>query len=114
MTDMKKKIVIFSGAGISKESGLPTFRGEDGLWESIDVDKVADYKAWYCGRRSDCRQRRQAVLDFIHAKTGQVIVPALYDQIEMVSDKLYKAEDLNDRTYVLIDLEGRIIQERRK
>lgn len=66
MTDMKKKIVIFSGAGISKESGLPTFRGEDGLWESIDVDKVADYKAWYCGRRSDCRQRRQAVLDFIN------------------------------------------------
>lgn len=66
MTDMKKKIVIFSGAGISKESGLPTFRGENGLWESIDVDKVADYKAWYCGRRSDCRQRRQAVLDFIN------------------------------------------------
>lgn len=73
MTDMKKKIVIFSGAGISKESGLPTFRGEDGLWESIDVDKVADYKAWYCGRRSDCRQRRQAVLDFINPIRRMII-----------------------------------------
>ena len=47
---MKKKIVIFSGAGMSKESGLPTFRGEGGIWESIDQEKVADYKAWYCGR----------------------------------------------------------------
>ena len=60
------KLVIFSGAGMSQESGLPTFRGKDGLWESMDVEKVADRKAWYCGRRPDCRERRQAVLDFIN------------------------------------------------
>ena len=63
---MMKKLVIFSGAGMSQESGLPTFRGKDGLWESMDVEKVADRKAWYCGRRPDCRERRQAVLDFIN------------------------------------------------
>lgn len=63
---MMKKLVIFSGAGMSQESGLPTFRGKDGLWESMDVEKVADWKAWYCGRRPDCRERRQAVLDFIN------------------------------------------------
>lgn len=63
---MMKKLVIFSGAGMSQESGLPTFRGKDGLWESMDVEKVADRKAWYCGRRPDCRKRRQAVLDFIN------------------------------------------------
>ena len=61
-----KKLVIFSGAGISQESGLPTFRGEGGIWEDIDAEKVADWKAWYCGRRSDCRERRQAVLDFFN------------------------------------------------
>lgn len=61
-----KKIVIFTGAGISQESGLPTFRGEGGIWESIDAEKVADYRSWYCGRRSDCKQRRQAVLDFFN------------------------------------------------
>lgn len=61
-----KKLVIFSGAGISQESGLPTFRGEGGIWEEIDAEKVADCKAWYCGRRSDCRERRQAVLDFFN------------------------------------------------
>lgn len=63
---MKKKIVIFSGAGMSQESGLPTFRGEGGIWESIDPEMVADYKAWYCGRRPDCKQRRQLVLDFFN------------------------------------------------
>ena len=73
MTDMRQKIVIFSGAGISQESGLPTFRGEGGIWESIDPDKVADYKAWYCGRRSDCKERRQAVLDFINPIRRQIL-----------------------------------------
>ena len=63
---MKKKIVIFSGAGMSQESGLPTFRGEGGIWESIDPEMVADYKTWYCGRRPDCKQRRQLMLDFFN------------------------------------------------
>ena len=40
------KLVIFSGAGISQESGLPTFRGDGGIWESIDAEKVADAAAW--------------------------------------------------------------------
>lgn len=61
-----KKLVIFSGAGISQESGLPTFRGDGGIWESIDAEKVADHRSWYCGRRSDCKERRQAVLDFFN------------------------------------------------
>lgn len=61
-----KKLVIFSGAGISQESGLPTFRGDGGVWESINAEKVADYRSWYCSRRSDCRERRQAVLDFFN------------------------------------------------
>ena len=63
---MKKKIVVFTGAGVSQESGLPTFRGEGGIWETIDAEKVADYRSWYCGRRSDCNERRQAVLDFFN------------------------------------------------
>ena len=70
---MKKKIVIFSGAGMSQESGLPTFRGVGGIWDSIDQEKVADYKAWYCGRRSDCKERRQAVLDFINPIRRQIL-----------------------------------------
>lgn len=61
-----KKIVFFTGAGISKESGLPTFRGEGGLWNEIDVQAVATAGSWYCGRRRDCRERRQRMLDFFN------------------------------------------------
>ena len=43
---MKKKLVILSGAGISQESGLKTFRDIGGLWEQYDVTEVASPEAW--------------------------------------------------------------------
>lgn len=46
-----RKIVFYTGAGISKESGMPTFRGEGGLWDTLDVTAVADARNWYSGRR---------------------------------------------------------------
>ena len=59
-----KKIVVFTGAGISVESGLPTFRGADGLWEGYRIEEVATPEAWqriaelvqrfYNMRRKDC------------------------------------------------------------
>lgn len=36
-----KHVVVFTGAGISAESGIPTFRGEDGLWKRYDPEEVA-------------------------------------------------------------------------
>lgn len=41
-----KKIVVLSGAGISAESGLKTFRDSDGLWENHHIEDVATLKAW--------------------------------------------------------------------
>lgn len=61
-----KKIVFFTGAGMSKESGMPTFRGAGGIWHEIDAEKVASARSWYCGRRKDCNERRQAMLDFFN------------------------------------------------
>ena len=42
----KKKLVVLTGAGISAESGLKTFRDSDGLWEGYDVEDVATATAW--------------------------------------------------------------------
>ena len=42
-----KKIVFVTGAGISQESGIPTFRGNDGLWRSYDAMKLATIDAFY-------------------------------------------------------------------
>jgi len=42
-----KKIVFVTGAGISQESGIPTFRGKDGLWRNYDAMKLATINAFY-------------------------------------------------------------------
>ena len=41
-----KKLIIFSGAGISAESGLSTFRDNGGLWDQYPIEEVATYDAW--------------------------------------------------------------------
>lgn len=41
-----KKIIVFSGAGISAESGISTFRDSNGLWENYSVKEICDIKTW--------------------------------------------------------------------
>tara|TARA_R110001592_G_scaffold52689_1_gene161643 strand:+ start:2699 stop:3385 length:687 start_codon:yes stop_codon:yes gene_type:complete len=60
-----KNIVVFSGAGISAESGLKTFRDSDGLWENFDVSKVATPEAWGTNPK--------LVLDFYNLRRTQVL-----------------------------------------
>ena len=44
---MKKKIVVFTGAGVSRESGILTFRDSvDGLWENHNIDDVCTPSGW--------------------------------------------------------------------
>jgi len=43
---MKKKIVILTGAGMSAESGIRTFRDSGGLWEEYPVEQVASHEGW--------------------------------------------------------------------
>nr|WP_294899306.1 NAD-dependent deacylase [uncultured Pedobacter sp.] len=63
---MKKKIIILTGAGISAESGLQTFRDADGLWEGHSIEDVATPEAWARNPvlvQNFYNERRQAVLD---------------------------------------------------
>jgi NAD-dependent deacetylase len=48
---MKQKLVVLSGAGVSAESGLKTFRDSDGLWEGYHVEDVATLFAWQVNMR---------------------------------------------------------------
>jgi NAD-dependent deacetylase len=58
---MKKKIAIFTGAGISAESGIETFRGsEDSLWNNHSVDDVATPSGW--------KKDPQLVTDFYNSR----------------------------------------------
>lgn len=62
---MKKRLVVLTGAGISAESGLRTFRDSDGLWEGYDVTEVATPRAW--------RKDPQLVLDFYNMRRRDVL-----------------------------------------
>jgi NAD-dependent deacetylase len=44
---MKKKLIVISGAGMSQESGLRTFRDMGGIWEDYNVTEVASPEAWH-------------------------------------------------------------------
>ncbi len=60
METKKKKLVVLTGAGISAESGIRTFRDSDGLWEGHDVMEVASPEGW--------RKNRELVLEFYNLR----------------------------------------------
>jgi len=60
-----KKIVILSGAGISAESGIKTFRDDDGLWQNHRFEELATPEAW--------ASNPQLVLDFYNARRKQLL-----------------------------------------
>ena len=60
----RKKIVVLTGAGISAESGISTFRGSDGLWEGHDIMEVASPEGWI--------KNEKLVLDFYNLRRRQL------------------------------------------
>lgn len=62
---MKKKLIIFSGAGMSAESGISTFRDSEGLWEQFNIEDVATPEAWI--------KNPDLVTDFYNQRRKQVI-----------------------------------------
>ena len=65
-----KKIVILSGAGISVESGISTFRDSGGLWEQHDVMDVASVEGWM--------KNPALVLEFYNLRRSLHIAPKGY------------------------------------
>jgi NAD-dependent deacetylase len=65
MGNSKKKLVVLTGAGISAESGIPTFRDSNGLWEGFDVMEVASPEGW--------RKNPELVLDFYNQRRKKAL-----------------------------------------
>lgn len=65
----RPRLTVLTGAGISAESGLSTFRGKDGLWEGFNIYEVASYEGWI--------QDPALVLAFYNARRRQLqhVVP---------------------------------------
>lgn len=111
----QKKIVVLSGAGISAESGIPTFRDADGLWEGYDVTEVASPEGW--------RKNQALVLEFynqrrkkareVNPNRGHEIVAELekWFQVTVVTQNI---DDLHERagSSHVIHLHGSLFESR--
>lgn len=94
----KKHIVVLTGAGISAESGLKTFRDSDGLWNGYNVYDVATPGAW--------KKNPQLVLDFYNARRKDVAA-ASPNAAHIVLAELEKDFDVTIITQNIDDLHER-------
>ncbi len=95
---MKKKLVVLTGAGISAESGLRTFRDSDGLWEGYNIMEVATPEAWQSNPvivQQFYNERRKQVLEAQPnaAHLGLVALEKKYD-VQIVTQNV---DDLHER-----------------
>jgi NAD-dependent deacetylase len=89
MSDVSKKnLVVLSGAGMSAESGISTFRDNDGLWENYNVMEVASIEGWY--------QNPELVIDFYNQRRTQLANVAPNEAHKIIA----KLEDYYDVTVV--------------
>ena len=95
---MKPKLVVLSGAGISAESGLRTFRDSDGLWEGYNIEDVATPRAW--------SKDPQLVLDFYNMRRRNVL-DAQPNQAHKVLAELEEQYDVHIITQNIDDLHER-------
>lgn len=110
-----KKIVVLSGAGISAESGIPTFRDSNGLWEGYDVMEVATFEGWTKnpGLVLDFyNQRRKKALE-VKPNRGHEILAELQNYFDVVI-VTQNVDDLHERagSKNVIHLHGSLFQSR--
>lgn len=95
---MKKKIVVLTGAGVSAESGLSTFRDSGGLWEGHNVMDVASPEGW--------RRNKELVLEFYNQRRRQ-LMDAKPNEAHLSLVKLEKKYDVTVITQNVDDLHER-------
>ncbi|MCM0668302.1 SIR2 family NAD-dependent protein deacylase [Flavobacterium tyrosinilyticum] len=95
---MKKKLVVLTGAGISAESGIKTFRDSDGLWEGHDVMEVATPEGWHKNQELvlDFYNKRRQQLKEVNPNLGHIILAELEKDFD-VQIITQNVDDLHER-----------------
>tara|TARA_R110000803_G_scaffold13218_3_gene37292 strand:+ start:8098 stop:8844 length:747 start_codon:yes stop_codon:yes gene_type:complete len=95
---VKMKIVVFTGAGVSKESGIDTFRDSGGTWEEYNVEDVATPAGW--------KKDRELVLEFYNTRRKQLSEVEPNDAHKLIAE-LEKDHDVTIVTQNVDDLHER-------
>lgn len=111
----KKKIVVLSGAGISAESGIATFRDANGLWEGHDVMEVASPEGWALNKElvlNFYNERRKNALNVVPNR-GHEILAELEEHFDVVIIT-QNVDNLHERagSTVVHHLHGELFQSR--
>lgn len=82
---MKKKLIVLTGAGISAESGIKTFRDADGLWEGHNVMDVASPEGWYKNKALvlDFYNQRRRQLHQVKPNLGHIVLAELENEFDV-------------------------------
>src|SRR6218665_3653274 len=112
---MKKKLVVLTGAGISAESGIKTFRDSDGLWEGHDVMEVATPEGWHKNQELvlDFYNKRRQQLKEVNPNLGHIILAELEKDFD-VYVITQNVDDLHERagSTKVLHLHGELLKVR--
>lgn len=112
---MKKKLVVLTGAGISAESGIKTFRDSDGLWEGHNVMDVATPEGWHKNPALvlDFYNQRRQQLKEVQPNLGHLILAELENNFD-VYIITQNVDDLHERagSKNVIHLHGELLKVR--
>lgn len=110
-----KKLVVLSGAGISAESGIPTFRASDGLWENHRIEDVATPEGWTKNPSMVLEFYNQRRMKALKSKPnkGHFILAGLQEYFD-VSIVTQNVDDLHERagSKKVIHLHGSLFEAR--
>jgi NAD-dependent deacetylase len=109
----RKKIIVFTGAGMSAESGIRTFRDSGGLWEEYKLEDVATPEAWQRNPKlvlEFYNQRRQQVME-AKPNRGHIVLAELekYFDVQIITQNI---DDLHERagSKKILHLHGQIMK----
>lgn len=88
-----KKIVFFTGAGISAESGIPTFRGKDGIWNKLKPEELANFNAFMRNPQMvwEWYNHRKKIINEAKPNAGHLAIAEmqnLFDEVTVVTQNI--------------------------
>lgn len=109
-----QKVLVLTGAGISKESGIPTFRGEDGLWEKYSPQELANFDCFYENPAlvSEWYQHRRDIIEDVEPNAAHYALVEMEKHYPDFTITTQNVDDLHNRagSQEVLELHGNIMR----
>jgi len=107
-----RHVVALTGAGISAESGIPTFRGEEGLWQKFSPEELANFNAFIENPElvSEWYEHRREIIQNVKPNPGHYMLAELEDLFQFVTIITQNVDGLHQKSGSsnVIELHGNI------